>query len=68
MNKKDLGTIVKVAIGAATGFCLYKIGQKKGWNQMTEALINIYENGDNKMVVTDKNNLLYEISAECIGD
>ena len=72
--KNNRGVTVAGTILGVSGlsFLAWMAGRKYGANQLINTIINLYENGDDNMVVTstDKTlgNLMYEISIECIGD
>lgn len=72
--KKHRGITVAGTILGVSGLTVlaWLVGRKYGANQLINTIINLYENGDDNMVVTstDKTlgNRMYEISVECIGD
>ena len=73
-HKEVVHMITVIGALATTGFALgYCLGLKNGENRLVERLIHKYETGDGTWPVrtsADKNlgDLMYVLSAECIGD
>jgi hypothetical protein len=66
MDKKLLKVIGITSAAILIGGGLFIIGKKIGEDSLIKTLISLYEEGNNNLIVTAKNGLIYELAAQCI--
>lgn len=69
MKRKKKKVIIGIVGSLVVTGGVFMLGSKFGEEHFIHTLIKLYENGDNRMIVSDKKTgLIYEMMAECIGD